>query len=173
MLYLGFNILPRSVFWSADLNGRSDNTDVIRLNQLLRFSIRTILLLTLLVSLFVVGYLWVTGPFVLTTGMEQFAVIDTLKRANAQDLVEQKIYSKYHVYVPTGDPEIDDAANAEFEREMDIPYSDDNLNRYWYHPSIGRFETRFHNGVLESIIRWSGTKDKPLDRLEIDTEFAG
>ena len=31
MLYLGFNILPRSVFWSADLNGRSDNTDVIRL----------------------------------------------------------------------------------------------------------------------------------------------
>ena len=31
MLYLGFNTLPRSVFWSADLNGRSDNTDVIRL----------------------------------------------------------------------------------------------------------------------------------------------
>ena len=29
MLFLGFNILPRSVFWSADLNGRSDNTDVI------------------------------------------------------------------------------------------------------------------------------------------------
>ena len=29
MLYLGFNILPRSVFWLADLNGRSDNTDVI------------------------------------------------------------------------------------------------------------------------------------------------
>ena len=29
MLYLGFNTLPRSVFWSADLNGRSDNTDVI------------------------------------------------------------------------------------------------------------------------------------------------
>ena len=33
MLYLGFSILPRSVFWSADLNGRSDNTDVIRLND--------------------------------------------------------------------------------------------------------------------------------------------
>ena len=29
MLYSGFNILPRSVFWSAYLNGRSDNTDVI------------------------------------------------------------------------------------------------------------------------------------------------
>ena len=28
MLYSGFNNLPRSVFWSADLNGRSDNTDV-------------------------------------------------------------------------------------------------------------------------------------------------
>ena len=33
MLYSGFNILPRSVFWSADLNGRSDNTDVMWLNN--------------------------------------------------------------------------------------------------------------------------------------------
>ena len=32
MLYLGFITLPRSVFWLADLNGRSDNTDVIPLN---------------------------------------------------------------------------------------------------------------------------------------------
>ena len=31
MLYLGFSILPRSVFWSANLNGRSDNLDVIPL----------------------------------------------------------------------------------------------------------------------------------------------
>ena len=31
MLYSGFNILPRSVFWLANLNGRSDNTDVIQL----------------------------------------------------------------------------------------------------------------------------------------------
>ena len=31
MLYSGFNNLPRSVFWSANLNGRSDNTDVIQL----------------------------------------------------------------------------------------------------------------------------------------------
>ena len=30
-LYSGLNTLHRSVFWSADLNGRSDNTDVIRL----------------------------------------------------------------------------------------------------------------------------------------------
>ena len=33
MLYSGFNILPRSVFWPADLNGRSDNADVIRLRR--------------------------------------------------------------------------------------------------------------------------------------------
>ena len=32
MLYSGLNILPRSVFWSANFNGRSDNTDVIPLN---------------------------------------------------------------------------------------------------------------------------------------------
>ena len=31
MLYSGLNILPRSVFWSAYLNGRSDNLDVIQL----------------------------------------------------------------------------------------------------------------------------------------------
>ena len=30
MLYSGFIILPRSVFWSASFNGRSDNTDVIQ-----------------------------------------------------------------------------------------------------------------------------------------------
>ena len=34
MLYSGFNILPRSVFRSADFNGRSDNLDVIRLDSL-------------------------------------------------------------------------------------------------------------------------------------------
>ena len=34
MLYSGFNILPRSVFWSAYLNGRSDNTDVIQLRSM-------------------------------------------------------------------------------------------------------------------------------------------
>ena len=33
MLYSGFNILPRSVFWSAYFNGRSDNTDVIPLDE--------------------------------------------------------------------------------------------------------------------------------------------
>ena len=31
MLYLGFNNLPRSVFWSAYLNARSDNLDVMPL----------------------------------------------------------------------------------------------------------------------------------------------
>ena len=30
MLYSGFTTLPRSVFWSANLNGRSDNTDIIQ-----------------------------------------------------------------------------------------------------------------------------------------------
>ena len=33
MLYSGFDTLPRSVFWSADFNGRSNNTDVIVLNR--------------------------------------------------------------------------------------------------------------------------------------------
>ena len=35
MLYSGVNILPRSVFWSANFNGRSDNSDVIPLNETL------------------------------------------------------------------------------------------------------------------------------------------
>ena len=34
MLYSGFDILPHSVFWSAYLNGRSDNLDVIRLQPM-------------------------------------------------------------------------------------------------------------------------------------------
>ena len=34
MPYLGFSILPRSVFWSADFVRRSDNLDVIRLKRL-------------------------------------------------------------------------------------------------------------------------------------------
>ena len=37
MLYSGFNILPRSVFWSADFNGRSDNTDVIHPELMTRY----------------------------------------------------------------------------------------------------------------------------------------
>ena len=47
MLYSGFNILPRSVFWSADFNGRSDNTDVIPLNDrisnIMRWKLKTTL----------------------------------------------------------------------------------------------------------------------------------
>ena len=46
MLYSGFNTLPRSVFWSSYLNGRSDNTDVIHLKLMFRFSIRTLLIVT-------------------------------------------------------------------------------------------------------------------------------
>ena len=38
MLYSGFNILPHSVFWSANFNGRSDNTDVVRAFRIDRFS---------------------------------------------------------------------------------------------------------------------------------------
>ena len=46
MLYSGFNILPRSVFWSADLNGRSDNADVIRLKWVqMTFSLKELLLI--------------------------------------------------------------------------------------------------------------------------------
>ena len=36
MLYSGFNNFPRSVFWSADLNGRSYNTDVIQLGPTMK-----------------------------------------------------------------------------------------------------------------------------------------
>ena len=44
MLYLGFDISPRSVFWLAYFNGRSDNADVI---QLMKYSLRSLLLVTL------------------------------------------------------------------------------------------------------------------------------
>ena len=55
MLYSGFIILPRSVFWSADLNGRSDNTDVIRLRadmkRKLKFSLLSFFIALTVVSL--------------------------------------------------------------------------------------------------------------------------
>ena len=44
MLYSGFNILHRSVFWSAYFNGRSDNLDVIRLKIMVRFTTAHLLL---------------------------------------------------------------------------------------------------------------------------------
>ena len=42
MLYPGFNILPRSVFWSASLNGRSDNTDANRAFRIDTSGVRTV-----------------------------------------------------------------------------------------------------------------------------------
>ena len=55
MLYSGFNILHRPVFWSADFNGRSDNLDVILLNRAktirFRFRISSLLILLTISSL--------------------------------------------------------------------------------------------------------------------------
>ena len=52
MLYSGFNIFPRSVFWSADFNGRSDNLDVMSLAAInkMRFTTSNILLLVSFVA---------------------------------------------------------------------------------------------------------------------------
>ena len=64
MLYSGFNILPRSVFWSADFNGRSDNLDVIRLKFpivriMIRYNIKTLLLFTAVASVsLAITYNW-------------------------------------------------------------------------------------------------------------------
>ena len=53
MLYSGFNTLHRSVFWSADFNGRSDNTDVIRLRLAMpkRLTILGLLIVTACIAL--------------------------------------------------------------------------------------------------------------------------
>ena len=45
MLYSGFNTLPRSVFWSAYFNGRSDNLDVIPLALRKMVNLQTVHLL--------------------------------------------------------------------------------------------------------------------------------
>ena len=51
MLYSGFDILTRSVFWSANWFRRSDNTDVIPLKQMkIKYSIRGLLAMTALVA---------------------------------------------------------------------------------------------------------------------------
>ena len=50
MLYSGFNILPRSVFWSADFNGRSDNLDVIPLKVSMKFTLSHLFIVILLIT---------------------------------------------------------------------------------------------------------------------------
>ena len=113
------------------------------------------------------------APLVLKLGMEKAEVLVILERVDAEDLVHQKIYSKYHVYVPTGDPEIDADANAEFRREQGIQYSAENLKRFFYHPAAGRFEIRFKNGSLGSIIRWSGERNENVELLRIPQHTTG
>ena len=55
MLYSGLNILHRSAFWSANFNGRSDNTDVIPLTMIRQFSIRTMLVAITFVAAAIAG----------------------------------------------------------------------------------------------------------------------
>ena len=59
MLYSGFNILPRSVFWSASCNGRSDNADVIPLVPMTykQFSLQALFGLITVTCIFVCLYL--------------------------------------------------------------------------------------------------------------------
>ena len=65
MLYSGFITLPRSVSWSAYLNGRSDNADVICLMQLHpKFSIRFLIALTLLCAVGVAIWLAIHRTYV-------------------------------------------------------------------------------------------------------------
>ena len=81
MLYLGFNILPRSVFWSADFNGRSDNLDVIRLpedhcfHSDMKFQIRNLLFLTAFAALAVTALRY-PNPYL--AGFAAFAVFFAL-----------------------------------------------------------------------------------------------
>ena len=62
MLYSGFNVSPRSVFWSADCNGRSDNLDVIRLSKT---KMKTYSLAYLLFVTTAIAVLFTVPPWVL------------------------------------------------------------------------------------------------------------
>ena len=95
MLYSGFNISPRSVFWSADLNGRSDNTDVIPLravfmNGKTQFSIRTCLFVFAAASLLLaismqIRYRYFQLPHHPTLSCESTTVIgDALSALNSK-----------------------------------------------------------------------------------------
>ena len=59
MLYSGFITLLRSIFWSADFNGRSDNLDVISLKEIhikLQFSIRYLFVIVFITAATLAGW---------------------------------------------------------------------------------------------------------------------
>ena len=85
MLYSGFNILPRSVFWSAYFNGRSDNTDVMSLNlnlNSMQFSIKTLLASTTITAVAVGSYIKFGMPAIWTGLLLGVIALGTIAHRN-------------------------------------------------------------------------------------------
>ena len=103
--------------------------------------------------------------------MARSSALAALSTAGAEDMVRQKIYSKYTVYVPTGNAEIDNREALESIRETDIPYSDKNLAKYWYLFPVGRFELEFEDSILTSINCWQGTENESVEYLVLENHW--
>ena len=83
MLYSGFNILLRSVFWSAYLNGRSDNLDVISPKPMPNPKNTHWLVLSLLLLLVLFGFYRYAPINFAGTNKEIDLLIDQLASKNA------------------------------------------------------------------------------------------
>ena len=133
----------------------------------MKFGLRAVFALVLVVALLLTVYRVYFAPPVLIVGMSRKDAIEALRRCNAADIVKLSFSSLAVVslgkMVPPTKRDI-----AESIRTSNIAYSEDNMFTYWYLPTVGRFETHFKNDKLESIVRWNGTDYEDTDRLTLE-----
>ena len=132
----------------------------------MRYRLRTILILVLAVSVILAIYRLLYAPPVLRIGMQRDDAIAAILRANAADIIRLSISSKITISTKVKPPTNLDT--LEYQRMATIPYSEKNFQTYWYLPKVGRFETHFKDGKLESIVRWNGNATKETDRLVLE-----
>ena len=135
----------------------------------MKFGLRTIFAFVMIIALMMTVYRIFYAPPVLTIGMQRDDAIAALRRANAADMIRLSISSKITFSpVTSSTPPPAGRDIAEYRRVSEIAYSKDNFQTYWYLPTVGRFETHFKNGQLESIVRWDGTRSKDTNRLTLE-----
>ena len=184
MLYSGFNALHRSVFWSADFNGRSDNTDVIPLGDNLRFKIRSLLAVIAICAIFFAFWIFPSRPAKLSCGTTRQTAIVALNRMEALDLTETRMEMRriHGVTVSPGKVdlrEIKEHLRLEQLRKEGYlnPYSygaDLKVERYWHLPRQKiRIETIFENDILTEILIWNGVDNISAREIRVSVVNPG
>ena len=139
----------------------------------MKSKLRTVMLVVLCLAVALTVYKSFFASPALQVGMTRDQAIAKLRRANAADMLRLSISSRAAV-VPASSkikgPTAQDI--VEYQRLNAIleskSYSEENFETYWYLPTVGRFETHFQDGKLESIKRWVGNKSEMPKRLTLE-----